>query len=102
MRSLPTSTANRRPVWSPSLMLPSSSGVKTRAAGSEGIDLLLFVKDGYACKLEGHSAAGEDMSSIDLAILPNLPITLRQRPLDDQTTNILASLRKTPFRRRRQ
>jgi hypothetical protein len=69
---------------------------------AERIDLLLFVRDGYACKLEGYSAAGEDMSSIDFAILPNLPITLRERPLDDQTTNILALLRKAPFRRRRQ
>ncbi|HWA18724.1 MAG TPA: hypothetical protein VG757_06975 [Devosia sp.] len=66
----------------------------------EGIDLLLFVNDGYASRLEGHSAAGEDTSSIDFAILPRLPITLRQSPLDDQTAAFLAALRMTPFRRR--
>jgi len=42
----------------------------------KGIELLLFLKDGYVHLLEGYSVAGEDTSSIDFATLPALPMSL--------------------------
>ena len=54
-------------------------GLTARPGGMvEGIDLLLFLKDGYVSLLEGFSVAGEDTSSMDFASLPSLPITIRQ------------------------
>jgi hypothetical protein len=50
---------------------------------AEGLELLLFLRDGYICLLEGYSIAGEDTSSTDLASLPVLPMHLRHPILND-------------------
>ncbi len=50
---------------------------------TEGLELLLFLKDGYVCLLEGYSIAGEDTSSIDFAALAARPLPLRYPILND-------------------
>src|SRR5687768_17687606 len=47
------------------------------------LELLLFLRDGYVCLLEGYSSTGEDTSSIDFASLPAQPISLRHPVLND-------------------
>jgi len=43
----------------------------------EGIDHLLFLKEGYIYLLEGYAVAGEDTSSVDFDNLPVQPMTVR-------------------------
>ena len=46
-------------------------GLRVRFEGmTEGLELLLFFKDGYAHQLEGYAIAGEVTSSIDLETAP--------------------------------
>ena len=56
----------------PRLELPSPlDGVRVRFEGMvEGLELLLFFKDGGAYLLEGYAIAGEDTSSIDIETAP--------------------------------
>ena len=48
---------------------------------TEGVDHLLFLKDGYIYLLEGYAVAGEDTSRIDFDTLSVQPMTLRY-PVD--------------------
>jgi hypothetical protein len=50
---------------------------------TEGIDHLLFFKDGYVYLLEAYAVAGEDTSSIDFDNLTAQPMTLRYPILRD-------------------